>query len=67
MNTKQKYIFNPITGQFDAITEVDFSDIITHEKNDAGHDLVLWDDVLKKYLSLHFLPVTDNDGNVVSL
>lgn len=65
--TKQKYIFNPITGQFDAITEVDFSDILTHEKNQAGIDLVIWDDVHKVYLPLHFLVVTDNEGNVVSL
>lgn len=65
--TKPKYIFNPLTGQFDAITDVDFSDIITHEKNQAGKDLVIYDQASSTYLPLHFLVVTDNEGNVISL
>ncbi len=67
MKDKVKYVLNPFTGQFDAVTEVNFDRIITHQYNAAGHALMLFDPIANAYIEMDALIVTDDEGNVVTI
>lgn len=66
MKDKVKYVLNPFTGQFDAVMEVNFDRIITHEYNELGNPLVMFDPVSGLYIEVGAMLVTDNEGNVVT-
>ena len=64
---KKKFVFNPLTANFDLITIPDdeANQILVHEYNQAGNPLMLVDQVTGQALSLGPLPVFDNEGNMV--
>jgi hypothetical protein len=64
---KEELVLNPVTKKLDTVRSFNENRIVTHEKNSVGNPLVMFDPVAAAYVSLDFLTVTDNDGNVVVL
>lgn len=62
---KVKLEFNPLTGEFDLVTEFNADRIITHVNNSAGHMMKMYDPASGTYIDMDPLTVVDNNGNVV--
>lgn len=62
---KKKIQFNPISGQFDLISEFNADRIVTHRLNQWGNPIMLYDPIWNKYYEAHDIIVTDSNGNVV--
>ena len=63
---KQVFVFNPFTGNFDAVLKFNPDRIVTAELNGAGHKRYVWDSVSNSFVEDGATVVIDNDGNVVT-
>lgn len=61
-----KYVFNPITGQLDAVLVFNADRIVTNALNGAGHPRLIWDPVSATFIADGPDIVVDNNGNVVT-
>jgi len=60
-----KYVFNPITGQLDAVLQFNPDRIVTASLNAAGQPRLIWDPVSQSYIEDGATVVVDSEGNVV--
>lgn len=59
-------VLNPITGQLDMVQKFNPNRIVTHNFNQSGNALVIYDPVTGLYQPMDALVVTDIQGNVVT-
>jgi hypothetical protein len=64
-NDKTKYVFNPFTGNMDAVTKFNADRIVTNQLNAAGQPRVIWNPATNSYIADGADVVVDNEGNVV--
>lgn len=62
---KIKIEFNPITGEFDLISEFNVDRIVTHKLTPFANQIQWFDPVQNLYYSADDQVVTDGNGNVV--
>lgn len=62
---KIKIEFNPITGEFDLVSEFNADRVVTHELTQFGSKLVSWDPAYQVYYESGPQTVYDSNGNVV--
>lgn len=62
---KIKIEFNPITGNFDLISQFNVNRIVTHSLNPFGNEIQWFDPSLGVYYNADHQIVTDSNGNVV--
>lgn len=63
---KVKYLFNPLTGQFDMVLAFNADRILTAEFNSAGNPNLVYDLITNSWLEDGPVVITDDDGNVVT-
>lgn len=64
-NDRTKYVFNPFTGNFDAVVKFNPDRIVTNTLNAAGHPRKIWDPVSSTFIDDGPDVVIDSNGNVV--
>ena len=63
---KQKFLFNPVTGQLDLVLQFNPDRILTASLNSAGQPRLIWDPVSSTFIEDGATVVVDNAGNVVT-
>ena len=64
-NDQLKYVFNPFTGNLDAVVKFNPDRIVTNQLNSAGFPKVTWNAESSSYVPDGPDVVVDNNGNVV--
>lgn len=64
---KIKIEFNPLTGEFDLVSEFNANRIVTHELTQFGNKLVSFDPAYNTYYESGPQTVYDSNGNVVDI
>lgn len=64
---KIKIEFNPITGEFDLISEYNVNRIVTHSLTPFANTIQNFDPVMNVYYDAGDQIVTDSNGNVVEI
>lgn len=62
---KIKIEFNPLTGEFDLISEFNANRVVTHNLTQFASPLVSWDPAYNTYYESGPQTVYDSNGNVV--
>jgi hypothetical protein len=62
---QNKYVFNPFTGNLDAVVKFNPDRIVTNTLNAAGHPRLIWDAASNSFIPDGPDVVVDNNGNVV--
>lgn len=62
---KDKYVFNPFTGNLDAVVKFNPDRIVTNNLNAAGNPRLIWDAASSSFIPDGPDVVVDNNGNVV--
>lgn len=64
---KIKIEFNPLTGQFDLISEFNVNRIVTHSLTPFANLIQNYDPIVGAYYDAGDQVVTDSNGNVVDI
>jgi hypothetical protein len=62
---KQKFVFNPLTGNFDLVLKFNEDQIVTSDYNAAGSPFLTYDLLSDSYINDYDQPVVDEEGNLV--